>query len=133
MKPKIMIRILLLIALLLVTAAAVLGQSAGKQKAEFTAADRATINAYYKHQLGELAPGSLDRKGFPPEIDKELKPGNKLPAQMEKQLVRLPRELESKLRLSPPGYEYYQLGHHVLMIQRSDLLIADIVRDAGWK
>lgn len=133
MKPKVIVRVLLLIALLLISAAAVLGQSVNKPKAEFTAEDRATINAYFKHQLGELAPGSLDRKGFPPDIDKDLKPGKKLPLQLEKQLVRLPRDLESKLRLSPPGYEYYQLGHHVLMLQRSDLLIADIVRDAGWK
>jgi hypothetical protein len=100
---------------------------------EFSAEDRVLINAYYKTRLSQLAPGSLDRKGFSPEIEKALRSGNKLPLQLEKQLVRLPRELESKLSLAAPGYEHYQLGHHVLLIQRSDLMIADIVRDAGWK
>jgi hypothetical protein len=134
MKPQWIIRILMLTALLLMAAAVVMGQTANKsQKAEINAADRTTINNYYNHLMGDLAPASLDRKGFSPEIERTLKPGNKLPLQLQKQLARLPRELETKLTLSPPGYEYYKLGRHILLIQSSDLMIGDIVRDAGWK
>jgi hypothetical protein len=134
MKTKMMIRTLLVIALLLAAAIAVMGQTADKPaKAAFTAADRETIQNYYKHLLGTLAPASLDRKGFPPEVEKGIAIGNKLPEQLEKQLQLLPKELEDKLSLPQAGYLRYKLGNHVLMVRRSDLLIADIIKNAGWK
>jgi hypothetical protein len=134
MKPKLMIRILFALALLLLGAVAVMGQTPEKSdKVQFAAADREAVNSYYKHLLGTLAPASLDRKGFSPEIEKLLKPGEKIPLQLEKQLELLPKELESKLTLSAAGYLRYKLGRHVLLVRRTDLMIVDIIREAGWK
>jgi hypothetical protein len=134
MNTKMMIRTLLIIALLLAAAAVVMGQTADKPtKVEFTSADREMIQNYYKHLLGTLAPASLDRKGFPPDVEKGIAIGNKLPGQLEKQLQLLPKELENKLSLPQAGYLRYKLGNHVLMVRRSDLLIADIIKNAGWK
>jgi hypothetical protein len=134
MSTNFVVRTLLLIALLLVATVAVMGQTAEKPaKAEFTSADRETIQSYYKHLLGTLAPASLDRKGFPPEVEKGIASGNKLPEQLEKQLQLLPKELEEKLSLPMAGYLRYKLGNHVLLVRRSDLMIADIIKNAGWK
>ena len=134
MNTKMMIRTLLVIVLLLAAAAVVMGQTADKPaKVEFTSADREMIQNYYKHLLGTLAPATLDRKGFPPDVEKGIAIGNKLPGQLEKQLQLLPKELENKLSLPQAGYLRYKLGNHVLMVRRSDLLIADIIKNAGWK
>jgi hypothetical protein len=127
-------RIGLLIALLLLGTMVAMGQTAEKTaKPEITKADRVTINDYYKHLHGTLAPASLDRKGFGPEIERALIPGNKVPAQLEKQLEWLPKELEAKLASAQPGYIFQKLGRHVLLVRRSDLMIADIVREPGGK
>ena len=134
MSTKLIIRTLLVIALLLVAAVAVMGQTAEKPvKAEITSADRETIQNYYKHLLGTLAPASLDRKGFLPEVEKGIAVGKKLPEQLEKQLQLLPKELEEKLSLPLAGYLRYKLGNHVLLVRRSDLMVADLIKNAGWK
>lgn len=133
MKTNLIVRTVMAISVLLLGTLILLGQTPEKKKLEFGAVEREAINTYYKHLLGTLAPASIDRKGFPPEIEKALSPGNKVPGQYEKQLELLPKELESKLPTPPAGYLRYKLGRHVLLVQRSDLAIADIVRDAGWK
>jgi len=98
---------------------------------KFTANDYKAIDAYYRQQFGDIAPGSINRSTFSPDIERALKPGEKLPLQFQKKLETLPRELEEKLSGQPAGYAIYKLGHHVLLLRRSDLMIADIVKDAG--
>jgi hypothetical protein len=132
MRPNRIIKLLLLLVSLFIVGLLVLGSESGTLP-KFSAADRKTVDGYYTRELGNLAPGSLDRKGFPPQIESALKPGARLPEQLEKQLEMLPKELESKLSAPPGGYQLYKLGHHVLILHRSDLQIADIIKDAGWK
>jgi hypothetical protein len=134
MRSKLVIKSALLILTLLCAAIVVSGQASDKSKTpKFSTADRATINAYYKSKMGNLAPGSLDRKGLPPDIDRALVVGAKLPEQLEKKLENLPADLEKKVSLPAGGYQMYKLEHHVLILRRSDREIADIIRDAGWK
>jgi hypothetical protein len=134
MNSKLVIRIVMFIVLGVLGAVILMGQTGEKHsKAEFSKSDRDAVNDYYKHLLGTLAPASLDRKGFSPEIERALRPGAKVPLQLEKQLELLPTELEKKLSMSQPGYVFYKLGRHVLLVRRTDLMIADIIRDAGWK
>jgi hypothetical protein len=129
-----MLRTLIALAALLILSAIVLGQTAStSEKATFSAKDREVVEAYYKHLHGILAPASVDRKPLSPQIEKALTPGSKIPLQLEKQLQKLPRELELKLSAPQPGFDYYALGPHVLLIRRSDLTIGDIIRNAGWK
>jgi hypothetical protein len=133
MNKKLLTRMIILLAVLLIASVVILGQTKEKAKVVFSAKDRETILAYYTHEIGTLAPGSLDRKGFPVEVEKELKPGGKVPLQLKKNLDRLPAELEAKLTEPPGGYQFFKLGHHILIVQTSDLTIADIIKDAGWK
>jgi hypothetical protein len=134
MNIKRVVRSAVAVASLLLAGSMVLGQApAQKTKVTFSAADRKTIDSYYTHLYGTLAPGSLNRKDFPDEVEKALKPGGKVPMQLEKDLVWLPQELESKLDQPPGGYLHYKLGHHILIVRRSDLVIADIIKNAGLK
>lgn len=130
MKSKMLIRALLLLLLLFAVAIMVSGQGANvAEKAEFNSADREAIKSYYTHVLGTLAPASLDRKGFPPEVERELKPGKRVPMQLEKKMERLPKALSEKLRLPAPGHEHYRLGNHILLLRTSNMIIVDMVRD----
>jgi len=132
MSRKRVVLVLLALAALMLVATSVFGQSTDKA-VKFTAEDRKAIDSYYTHLFGETAPGSLDRKDFSVEIEKVLKPGGKVPLQLEKELEWLPPELEKKLSQPPGGYLHYKLGRHVLIVRKSDLFIADIVKDAGMK
>jgi hypothetical protein len=99
----------------------------------FTANDRAAIENYYNHIIGALAPGSIDRTSFPPDIEKALAPGSKIPAQVEKQLQLLPAKLQSQLSQISGDYDRFKLGRHVVLIRRSDLTIADILKNVALK
>ena len=131
MRPTRVLRFVLVLIGVLIAGALVLGSEKAKTP-KFTANDHKAIEAYYTEILGKLAPGSLDRVGFSPEIERALAVGEKLPLQLEKKLETLPKELEEKLSAQAAGYQTYKLGHHVLILRRSDLEIADIIKDAGW-
>ena len=99
----------------------------------FTPAERDTIQAYYLHLMGTLAPGSINRTPFPPNIEKALAAGSHVPMQMEKDLMPLPSELEAKLVPLTGDYGRYKLGNHVLLVRMADLSIVDVIRNAGLK
>ena len=99
----------------------------------FTRVERDAIQAYYLHLMGTLAPGSINRTPFSPDIEKALTAGSHVPMQMEKDLMPLPSELESKLVPLTGDYGRYKLGNHVLLIKMADLTIADIIKNAGLK
>jgi hypothetical protein len=129
---------LLLAVILLLGFAVSLGWSAPlnpeQSKAPaFTAKDRELIDAYYTKISGALAPGSVDRSTFSLGIERSLVPGSHVPMQLEKDLQPLPAKLESQLGTLPADYGRYRLGHHVVLLKKSDMTIADILKNvAVW-
>src|SRR5262249_22088148 len=99
----------------------------------FTRAERDAIQAYYLHLMGTLAPGSINRTPFSLDIEKTLTVGSHVPMQLEKDLMPLPSELESKLVPLTGDYGRYKLGNHVVLIKMADLAIVDIIKNAGLK
>src|SRR5437879_4163083 len=108
MTRKLAVVLLIILAAILLMALTAQGQAIPATdktvKAAFSAADRKTIDVYYTHLIGTLAPGSLDRSDFPVEIEKVLRAGGKVPLQLEKKLEPLPRELETKVAQPPAGF-----------------------------
>lgn len=98
----------------------------------FDSKDRDAINGYFKHQLGILAPGSIPRNDFDPNLMKALVPGRRVPMQLEKELQPLPKELESRLPVLGGDYARFKLGKHVLLVNKKTMTIADLIRNAGW-
>jgi hypothetical protein len=126
----------LILAAILILAFSVALAWSGPQKAStrmFTPAERDAIHAYYLHLMGTLAPGSINRTPFPPNIEKALTAGSHVPMQMEKDLMPLPSELEAKLVPLTGDYGRYRLGNHVLLVRMADLAIVDIIKNAGLK
>ena len=121
--------------MVLVTVATLLlaNTSWGQEKPVFSAKDRELIEAYYNHLLGTLAPGSLDRTPFPLGVEKALVAGSHVPMQLEKDLQLLPAKLESQLSQITGDYARYTLGRHVVLVRKSDLTIADILKNVAVK
>jgi hypothetical protein len=134
MKPN--WKIVLILTGILMFAFSVALALSGSQKAAtrmFTPAERDGIQAYYVHSMGTLAPGSINRTPFSPSIEKALTTGSHVPMQMEKDLMPLPSELESKLVPLTGDYGRYKLGNHVLVVRLADLTIVDIIKNVGLK
>jgi hypothetical protein len=134
MKPnwKIVL-ILTVIAIFAFSIALAWSASENAQTRVFTPAERDTIQAYYLHLMGTLAPGSINRTPFSPAVEKALIAGSHVPMQLEKDLMPLPSELESKLVPLTGDYGRYKLGNHVLLVKTADLTIVDIIKNAGLK
>lgn len=100
----------------------------------FSAKDRQAIEDYYKERFGNLAPGSVDRSGFPLGIEKALVAGSHVPMQLERDLQPLPRKLEAQLtQVIGGGYGRYTLGRHVVLVRKNDLAIGDIIKNVAVK
>jgi hypothetical protein len=129
-------KIVLILAAILILAFSVALAWSAPQKAStpvFTVVERDAIEAYYLHLMGTLAPGSINRTPFSPNIEKALTVGSHVPMQMEKDLMPLPDELESKLVPLTGDYGRFRLGNHVLIVKMVDLAIVDIIKNAGLK
>ena len=105
----------------------------GEKAPVFSAKDHELISAYYEHLTGTQAPGSIDRTPFSPAVEKSLVVGSRVPPQLEKELEPLPDKLEAQLSQLAGDYRRFQLHHHVLIVRKSDLAIADILKDVGLK
>ena len=99
----------------------------------FSVKDHKVIEEYYVHLVGTLAPGSLDQSEFPLGVEQSLVSGSHLPMQLEKDLKPLPAKLESQLAQMTGDYGRYTLGRHVVLVRKSDLAIADIIRNVAVK
>ena len=95
----------------------------------FNTQDRQLIEAYYNALIGDLAPGSIDRSGFAPAVEKSLAAGSHVPMQFEKDLQPLPRKLELQLTQLTGDYGRYTLGRHVVLVHKGDLAIGDIIKN----
>jgi hypothetical protein len=121
-----------LIAILVMLPLSVAASLAAETPA-FTAGERRIINDYYKHLMETLAPGSIDRSTFPWEIEKTIVVGSRVPGSLEKKMEPLPKALESRLNVLSGEFRRYRLGQHVLLVRKTDLIIVDIVKQAGMK
>jgi hypothetical protein len=129
---------LLLAVILLLTLSVALAWSA-PQKTEaskfpaFSAKDRELIETYYTRLIGTLAPGSIDRSTFSLGVERSLVPGSHVPMQLQKELAPLPGKLESQLSMTNGDYLRYRLGHHVVLVKKGDMTIADILKNIAPK
>ena len=132
-------KVALLLALVLLFGMVVSLAWSAPQKADepkmavFSVKDHKLIEDYYNHLVGTLAPGSLDRSGFPLGIEESLIVGSHVPMQLEKDLKPLPAKLESQLSLVTGDYGRYTLGLHVVLVRKNDLRIADIIKNVAVK
>jgi len=132
-KIALLLAVILLFAMSISLAWSAPQKSDGPKMPIFTAKDRQVIEGYYDQLLGTLAPGSLDRSAFPLGIEEALVPGSHVPMQLEKEMQPLPRKVELQLSQITGDYKRFTLGQHVVLVRKSDLAIADILKNVAVK
>jgi len=110
----------------------------GERRDHFVDDDRAVVHDFYAQNPHRLPPGLAKRGGhLPPGLAKregELPPGlsrgDAVTPQHEAVLLPLPTELEVKL--PPPPHEVIRriLGHDIVMIDKQNKKVLDVMRDA---
>jgi hypothetical protein len=87
--------------------------------------DRTRIQDYYRHHPAPKASPTAARGDAPPP---GLKRHSELPPGLQGRL--LPRELETRLTVLPPGYVRLLIGRDVVLIERDTRRVFDILYDA---
>ena len=79
-----------------------------------------------------LPPGLAKKNKLPPGIQKQLERGAILPADLQKEMQPLPRELEVRLRpLSSPNQVRVTVGTDILIMDKETRKILDVMRDVA--
>lgn len=96
----------------------------------FSGKDKGIIIEYYKTHSSGLPPGLAKRGGkLPPGLEKHLQKNGKLPPGLQKKISPLPLELEKRLSPLPPRSERVIIGTHVIIYNRAENVILDIIKD----
>ena len=132
-KIALLLAVILLFAMTISLAWSAPLQSDDPKMPVFSPQDHQLIEAYYNRLVGTLAPGSIDRSGFPLGIENALVTGSHVPLQLDKDLKPLPAKLESQLPALTGEFRRYTLGRHVVLVRKSDLAIADIIKNVAVK
>ena len=132
-KIALLVAVVLLFGMVVSLAWSAPQKSDGSKMPVFSAKDHKVIEDYYSHLFGTLAPGTLDRSSFPLAIEQSLVSGSHVPMQLEKDLKPLPAKLESQLTQVTGDYARYTLGAHVVLVRKTNLAIADIIKDVAVK
>lgn len=113
-------------------------RSKAERRDHFIDDDRVVIRDYYAKNPSSLPPGLAKRNGnLPPGLAKRggnlppgLSRGQVVTAEYQEIMLPLPRELE--IRLPPPPHEVIRriIGHDIVMIQKHNNKVLDVMRDA---
>jgi Ni/Co efflux regulator RcnB len=113
-------------------------RSKAERRDHFIDDDRVVIRDFYTRNPSSLPPGLAKRNGnLPPGLAKRggdlppgLSRGQEVPAEYRVHLQPLPRELE--IRLPPPPHEVIRriIGRDIVMIQKHNNMVLDVMRDA---
>lgn len=79
-----------------------------------------------------LPPGLAKQNKLPPGIAKQLERGAILPADLEKEMQPLPRELEIRLKpLSSPNQVRVTVGTDIVIMDKTTRKVLDVMRDVA--
>lgn len=79
-----------------------------------------------------LPPGLAKKNKLPPGIAKQLEHGAILPADLEREMQPLPRELEVRLKpLSSPNQVRVTVGTDIVIMDKTTRKVLDVMRDVA--
>jgi hypothetical protein len=93
----------------------------------FSRADRDTIRDYYRNLPPGLAKKYRRTGDMPPGWTKKVQVGQPLPAEYERYVQPLPRELHDSVRQESLGVEVIRIGQKVLRLEKATRTILDVL------
>ena len=120
------------IAAVAVTFLLVTGASAqGQRDRQFTDHDRQVVNDYYKQHQNNAPAGLRSKDQLTPEQERRLQSGQTLDRPLQKQMHTVPRALLRQLPPAPRGDRYELLGQHVVLVDRHNNVLRDVIHVHG--
>lgn len=115
------------ISFLLVSGASAQGQ----RDPQFTDHDRQVVNKYYQQHHDHAPAGLRSRDQLTPEQERRLQSGQTLDRPLQRQMHSVPRTLLRRLPPAPRGDRYELLGQHVVLVDRHNNVIRDVIHVHG--
>ena len=111
------------VAFLLVSGASAQGQ----RDRQFTDHDRQVVNDYYKQHQNHAPAGFRSQDQLTPEQERRLQSGQTLDRPLRNQMHSVPRALLRQLPPAPRGDHYQLLGQHVVLVDRHNNIVRDVI------
>jgi hypothetical protein len=89
--------------------------------------DRDAARGWYRDHHSHLPPGLAKRDRLPPGLQSKLVVRGTLPTGLQKKMQPCPRELEVMLPPPPPNYAHVVIGGNLVLVNRVNFQIADVL------
>jgi hypothetical protein len=89
--------------------------------------DRDAARGWYRDHYSHLPPGLAKRDRLPPGLQSQLVVSGTLPPGLQKKMQPCPRELEVMLPPPPPNYAHVVIGGNLVLVNRVNFQIADVL------
>ena len=89
--------------------------------------DRDAARGWYHEHYSHLPPGLAKRDRLPPGLERQLVVRGTLPPGLRREMRPCPHELEVMLPPSPPNYAHVVIGGNLVLVNRANFQIADVL------
>jgi Ni/Co efflux regulator RcnB len=89
--------------------------------------DRGAARDWYRAHHSHLPPGLAKRDRLPPGLEAQLVVRGTLPTGLRRQMQPCPHELEAMFPPPPPNYAHVVIGGNVVLVNRLNFQIADVM------
>jgi Ni/Co efflux regulator RcnB len=89
--------------------------------------DRDEVRGRYREHHDHLPPGLAKRDRLPPGLERQLIVRGTLPPGLRAKMYRVPEDFERRLPPPPPNCEHVFIGGHVVLLNRTNFQIVDVI------
>lgn len=89
--------------------------------------ERDEMHEWYEHHYRDLPPGLARRDRLPPGLERQLVVRGTLPPGLRRHMEPCPPELVRELPPPPPDCEHVIIGGHIVLLNRSNFRIVDVI------
>jgi hypothetical protein len=89
--------------------------------------DRDAARGWYRTHYSHLPPGLAKRDRLPPGLERQLVVRGTLPPGLREKMQPCPHELEAMFPPPPPNYAHVVIGGNVVLVNRLNFQIADVL------
>jgi Ni/Co efflux regulator RcnB len=103
------------------------GHGRGHEHKGYSDHDRDEMRGWYREHSDNLPPGLAKRDRLPPGLERQLVVRGTLPPGLRAKMHRCPEDFERRLPPPPPQCEHVFIGGHVVLLNRANFEIVDVI------
>jgi Ni/Co efflux regulator RcnB len=103
------------------------GHGRGHERQGYSDHDRDEMRGWYREHRDHLPPGLAKRDRLPPGLERQLVANGTLPPGLRSKIQRCPEDFERRLPPPPPHCEHVFIGGHVVLLNRVNFQIVDVL------